>query len=151
MQNYSNLFLKILYYCFRCNVNNVRLFLKTLNTKKQWFQSLSYNTSAMQGRHECDTSDAMRHKCYTNDTSPARVKNFDNYTIKNIFSHPYIYHMANERLQGETQFHFRTCLLQMPHSHVKMRLKSALQKLNFLMAKDISESYTLACSCMLMP
>ena len=59
--------------------------------------------------------------------------------------------MANERLQGETQFHFRTCLLQMPHSHVKMRLKSALQKLNFLMAKDISESYTLACSCTLMP
>ena len=114
MKNYSNLFLKILYYCFRC---------------KQWFQSLSYNTSAIQGRHECDTSDAMRHECYTNNTSPPRVKNFDNYTIKNIFSHPYIYHMASERLQGEEQFHSRTCLLQMPHSHVKMRLKSALQKL----------------------
>ena len=62
MQNYSNLFLKILYYCFRCNVNNVRLFLKTLNTKKQWFQSLSYNTSAIQGgtsvtrATRCDTS-----------------------------------------------------------------------------------------------
>ena len=41
-------------------------------------------------------------------------------------------------------------LLEMPCSHAKMRFKSASQKLNFLMTKDISESYTLDCSCTLM-
>ena len=42
-----------------------------------------------------------------NDTSVARVKNvdFDNDTSKNIFSQPYIYYVAIERLQGEEQFH----------------------------------------------
>ena len=40
-------------------------------------------------------------------------------------------------------------LLEMPCSHAKMRFKSASQKLNFLMTKDISESYTLDCSCTL--
>ena len=38
----------------------------------------------------------------------------------------------------------------MPRSHAKMRLKSAPQKLNFLMAKDVSKSYTLACTYALM-
>ena len=42
-------------------------------------------------------------------------------------------------------------LLEMPCSHAKMRFKRASQKLNFLMTKDISESYTLDCSCTLMP
>ena len=76
---------------------------------------------------------------------------FDNDTSKNIFSHPYIYYTASERLQGEEQFHSKNYLLEMPRSHAKMRLKSAPQKLNFLMAKDISKSYTLDCSCTLMP
>ena len=31
--------------------------------------------------------------------------------------------------------------------HVKMRLKSAPQKLNFVMTKAISKNYTLDCSC----
>ena len=35
-------------------------------------------------------------------------------------------------------------------SYAKMRFEIAPQKLNFLMAKDISESYTLYCSCTLM-
>ena len=87
--------------------------------------------------------------CYTNDTSTTRVKNFDfdNDTSENIFSHHYISYMANERLQGEEQFHSKNYLLEMPRSHAKMRLKSAPQKLNFLMAKAISKSYTLDCSC----
>ena len=43
----------------------------------------------------CNTSAAR--------TTAARVKNFDfhNDTSENIFSHPYISHMANERLQGK--------------------------------------------------
>ena len=73
--------------------------------------SLIYNTSARHERHQCDTSDTsatqatrVQQKC---DTSGTQVKNFDfdNDTSKNIFSHPYIYYMASERLQGEEQFH----------------------------------------------
>ena len=54
--------------------------------------------------------------------------------------------MANERLQGEKQFYSKNYLLEMPYSHAKMRLKSAPQQLNFVMAKAISKSYTLDCS-----
>ena len=59
--------------------------------------------------------------------------------------------MASEKLHGEKQFHFKNYLLEMPRSHAKMSLKSAPQKLNFSMAKDISKSYALDCSCTLMP
>ena len=91
----------------------------------------------------------MRHECYTNGTTGTRVKNFDfdNDTSKNIFSHPYIYYMASERLQGEEQFHTKNYLLEMSRFHAKMRLKSAPQKLNFLMAKAISKRCTLDYSC----
>ena len=57
--------------------------------------------------------------------------------------------MASERLQGEEQLHSKNYLSEMPHSHAKMRLKSAPQKLNFLIAKDISKIYTLDYSCTL--
>ena len=55
--------------------------------------------------------------------------------------------MASERLQGEEQFHSNNHLLEMSSFHTKMRLKSAQQKLNFLMEKAISKSCTLDCSC----
>ena len=55
--------------------------------------------------------------------------------------------MAKEILQREQQFHFKNYLLEMPRLHAKMRLKSAPQKLNFLMAKAISKCCTLDCSC----
>ena len=55
--------------------------------------------------------------------------------------------MVNERIQRDEQFHSNNYLLEMPRSHAKMRLKSAPQKLNFAMAKAISKSYTLDCSC----
>ena len=93
-------------------------------------------------RHECYTNDTsatqVRRACYKNDTSETRVKHFDfdNDASKNIFSHPYIYYMASERLQGEEQFHTKNYLLEMSRFHAKMRLKSAPQKLNFLMAKN---------------
>ena len=107
-------------------------------------------------RHECDISDTsetratgVRNEFYKNDTSATRVKifYFDSDTSKNIFLHPYIYYMASERLQGEEQFHTKNYLLEMSRFHAKMRLKSAPQKLNFLMAKAISKSCTLDCSC----
>ena len=110
-------------------------------------------TRVLHERNQCDTSATratrVRHECYTNDTSATRVKNFDfeNNMSKNIFPHPYIYYMASERLQGEEQFHSKNYLLEMPCFHAKMRLKSAPQKLDFLMTKTISKSCTLDCSC----
>ena len=55
--------------------------------------------------------------------------------------------MTNERLQGKEQFHSKNYLLKMLRSHAKMHLKNVPQKLNFVMAKAISKSYTLDCSC----
>ena len=84
-----------------------------------------------------------------NDTSATRVKDFDfdNDKSENTFSYPYIVYMTNERLEGEEQIHSKNFVLEMPRSHAKMCFKSAPQKLNFVMAKDISKSYTLDCSC----
>ena len=81
----------------------------------------------------------MPHECYTNDMSATRVKkiHFDNDTSKNIFSYHYIYYMANERLQGQEQFHSKNCLLEMSRFDAKICLKSVPQKLNFLMEKAI--------------
>ena len=110
-------------------------------------------TSATRARRKCGTSTTLtkrvQHECYANSTSATRVKNFDfdHHTSKNIFSHHCIYYMASERLQGEEQFHSRNYLLEMSRFHAKMRLKSASQKLNFLMEKTISKSCTLDCSC----
>ena len=109
-------------------------------------------TRATRVRHKCDTSATrtirLLFECYTNDTSATRVKSFhfNSDTSKNIFLHPYIYYMSSERLQGEEQFHSKNYLLEMPCFHAKMRLKSAPQKLNFLMEKATSKSCTLDCS-----
>ena len=72
---------------------------------------------------------------------------FDNDKSENIFSHPHFYYMASERLQGEEQFYSKKYLLEMLYSHDKMRLKNSLQKLDIVMAKAISKSYTLALDC----
>ena len=89
-------------------------------------------TQVLHERHECDTSEHF---------------DFDNDVGQNLFSHPYIYYMTSERLQGEEQFHTKNYLLEMSHFHAKMHLKSAPQKLNFLMAKATSKICTLDCRC----
>ena len=73
--------------------------------------------------------------------------NFDNKTSENIFSHPYISYLANERKQEKEQFHSKNYLLKMSYFNANMRLKKLLQKHNFVMAKAISESYPIDCSC----
>ena len=55
--------------------------------------------------------------------------------------------MASERLQREEQFHTKNYVLEMSRFHAQMRLKSASQKLNSLMAKAMSKSCTPDCSC----
>ena len=55
--------------------------------------------------------------------------------------------MANKRLQGGEKYHSKNFLFEMSRYHAKMRLKSAPQKLNFVIAKAISKSYKLDCSC----
>ena len=55
--------------------------------------------------------------------------------------------MTTERLKGEEQIHFKNYLLEMSRSHAKMHLKSAPQKLYFVMAKAISKTYTLDSNC----
>ena len=53
--------------------------------------------------------------------------------------------MVNERLQRELQFNYNHYHLEMPRSHAKMHQKRIKNEL--LMAKAISGSYTLDCSC----
>ena len=86
-----------------------------------------------------DKSETRGHKC---NTSVTRVKifDFDKNTSKNIFTPPYISSLANEK--REEQFHSRNYLLEMPRSHAKMLLKSALQKLKIVMAKAIYQIVT---------
>ena len=43
--------------------------------------------------------------------------------------------MSSERSHSEEQFHSKKYLLEMTPSHAKMRLKSAPEKLNFVMTK----------------
>ena len=106
------------------------------------------DTSAIQATrvwHVWDTSGTrLLHERPKYDTS--ENFDFDNDTSENIFSQPYINYMAIERLQGEEQFYSKNYLLEIPLSHAKISLKSAPQKLNFLMVKAISKSYTLDCS-----
>ena len=109
-------------------------------------------TGATRMKHGCGTSDTSetrvrheRHECNTNatrvlhkrhecDASATRVKHFDfdNDTSKNIFSHPYIYYMASERLQGEEQFH---------------SIKKCTTKTNHFNGKNISKRCALDCTC----
>ena len=101
--------------------------------QNEWWDTSNLSaTLVLHEQHECNMSGT-------------RVKtfDFDNDTSENIFSLLYISSMANERLKGEEQFHSKNYLLDMPHSYVKMRLKSTPQRLNFVMAKAISKSYTL--------
>ena len=128
------------------------------NHFKEWYSapyyrsSLFHSTSVRRG----DTNDTSgtsttrttrvlheRRKCYTNDASATRMKNFDfdNDTSGNIFSHSYISYT------GEKRFHSKNYLFEMTRSSAKMHLKSAPQNLNFVMAKATSKSYTLDCSC----
>ena len=65
-------------------------------------------TQVQHEQQECNTSATrptqVRHKC---DTSATQVRHKTN---ENIFSHPNISYMADERLQGQEQIHSKNCL-----------------------------------------
>ena len=93
---------------FQINVNVHNVLHTCLRETTKAFLKIQSNLQhkCLTQAHECDTSATqVTHECYTKDTSATRVKNydFDNYTSKNIFSHPYICYMTSERLQGEEQ------------------------------------------------
>ena len=109
------------------------------NCDKNIWSSLIWNTSARHERHE-------RHKY---DTSATQKRHeWETLILITIrFLHPYIYHIASERWHGQEKFHSENYFLEIPSSYAKMRLKSAPQKVNFVMAKAISKSYKVDCGC----
>ena len=86
--------------------------------------------------HKSDTTTiratGLRYEFDTDDTIATRVKNFDfdKDTSAKIFLHPYMSYIANERLQGEKQFHFKNYLWEMPRSHAKMHLNQKVHLKN---------------------
>ena len=61
---------------------------------------------------------------------------------ENILSQPCISYIANETLQGEEEFNSKNYFLEMLFFHAQILLKSAPQKLNFIMRKAKSTDYT---------
>ena len=112
--------------------------------------SLIYNTSTKHKRHECDTSATrVRHECYKNNKSVARMKKIDLITIRvKTYFHTPIFTIWQVKDYKETNnFITKATFWKLPCFHAKMRLKNAPQKLKFLMTKAISKSQTLDCSC----
>ena len=83
-------------------------------------------------QHEWDTSNTsatpVQHECYTNDTNAPQVRNFDfdHDTSENVFSHPHISYMANERLQGKEQFILRNASFPCQNAFEKYTTKTEL-------------------------
>ena len=108
-------------------------------------------------QHKCNTSRTLheRHKCNTSATRTTRVQHewkiliLITTPVKTNFQTLIISYIASEKIRGEEQFHTKNYLLEMSPFYAKMRSKSAPKKLNFLMAKAISKSCTLDCSCKL--
>ena len=103
-------------------------------------------------QHEWDTSNTsatqVQHECYTNDTSVTRVKNFNFVTARvKTYFHTLIFTIWQVKGYKErNNLILRTTFWKLSLFHAKIRLKSAPQKLNFLMEKATSKSCTLDCS-----
>ena len=74
------------------------------------------------------------HESYTNDTSATQVRHewkilvLITTPVKTHFHSRYIIYIANERLEGEEQFHSKDCLLQIPRSHAKTQFEKCTTK-----------------------
>ena len=127
----------------------------------QW-SSLFYNTSATNERHECDTNNTSAtrlkhewHECDTSATRTTRTRHewkiliLVSTRVKTYFPTPILAMWQVKDHKERNNFILGTTFFEMPCSRVKMQLKSAPQKLDFVMTKAISKSYTLDCSCKL--
>ena len=108
-------------------------------------------------QHKCNTIDAsviqVRQECYTNDTSVTQILHKQKIlilitTLVKTYFHTLILTIYKVKdYKKNEQFHSENYLLEMSRFHAKMCLKSAPQKLNFLMAKAISKRCALDCGC----
>ena len=122
-------------------------------TKFQWlitWYSLFYNTSARHERHECDTTDTSaarvrreQHVYNTSATRTTRVRHewdiliLITTRVKTYFLIPRLAIWQVKAYKERNNFYSKNYLLEMPLSHDKIPVKSAPQKLNFVMAKAI--------------
>ena len=86
----------------------------------------------------------MQHKYDTSATRATRVKklDFDNDAGTNIFSHPYIYYMASEKLQGKEQFRIKNYVLEMSRFHANAFKKYATKTKLFNGKNYVKKLYT---------
>ena len=102
---------------------NKRIFIKGYSVPRDFSWIENYKLTRRNKQHECHTSAAwktrMRHEWKVLILITTGVK---------TFSHSYISHRANQRLQGEKQFHSRStfwkCLVLMPKYVWKMHHKN---------------------------
>ena len=114
-------------------------------------------------RHESDTSNTsatrVRHEWYKCSTSATRVLHKWNEcdtrekflvlitTLVKTYFHIRIFTIWQVKDYRERNNFILSTTFDDSSFHAKIRLKSAPQKLDFLMVKAISKSYTLECSC----
>ena len=116
-------------------------------------------TRATRMQHECNTSNASAmqvwHEYNTSATQMTQVRHewkvlilittlVETYFHTLLFT---IWQVKGCKDRNNFILHSKKHFLEMSHFHAKMRLKSAPQKLEFVMVKAISKSYTLDCSC----
>ena len=113
----------------------------TQNEQQEWNTS---ETRATRLQHKCNMSakrmTRVRHECYTNGTSE-NILYLITSRAKSYFHILYLlYGKSNITRSGTISF--EVLPLEMLRSHSKMHLKSSPQKLDFVMVKAISKSYT---------
>ena len=116
---------------------------ETIYVRSEWMIPNVSVTRVLHEQHDYNTSATrVRHECYTNDTSATPMKNFDfdKDTSENIFSHPYISYIANQK-HFIPRTTFWKWLVPIPKC-----FWSAPQNLHFAMVIAVLKSYTLDCS-----
>ena len=107
------------------------------------------DNNATRVQHKCGTSATrttrVRHKCYTNDTSE-KTFDFDNYGSKNMFHIPIFTIWQVKDYKERSNFILSTTFKNASFAY-QNEFEKCPQKLEFLMVRAISKSYTLDCSC----
>ena len=120
-------------------------------------RSFPHDLSTRAFRHERTSTTRVRHKRHMNDTSAIRALHkrhewkiliLITTRVKTYFHNPAFTIRQVKDYKERSNFNSKNYLFEMPCSHAKVRLKSATQKLNFVMAFiHYIVLYTLDCSC----